>query len=231
MGVVLLDVQPGIGKTDLLLEGARFSLEQEQLHVLSFALNLEAVDDVVFPADFGALARITFLELFDGDLKTPRHNCKIRALQIFVGLDFGQRLRHRVFYAPGGQPHRTPVDHGHDAHRNKGCKKETDPEVHDRFDHAIFSSRAFNATTTQEQIDPQKASAMMGVGFRLTAAGRRPANSTCRLLPAPALEQSSESFNEDAQQMWLKDGESPAVQPSRSLIRVRRRYGVSDGEA
>ena len=38
--VILLDVQPDIGSTDLLLEGADFSLEQEQFHVLGFALDL-----------------------------------------------------------------------------------------------------------------------------------------------------------------------------------------------
>src|SRR4029079_13149274 len=78
--VILLGVQPDFGSADLLLQGANVSLEQEQFHALDFALNLKPVDDVVFLPDFGALAGIAFLELFDGDLEAPRRNRKIRAL-------------------------------------------------------------------------------------------------------------------------------------------------------
>ncbi len=98
-------------------------------------LHLEPVDGVALLAEFGELAGGLGLELLDAHFQAPRRHGEFGAQLIFVGLDFRHRQRRGGFKTPHGQPHRAAVHEGNDDKPDQGRDKESDPEIHDRFDH------------------------------------------------------------------------------------------------
>src|SRR5262245_26693567 len=134
--------QPVCSCGELIFERLDFCLKRKGLDVPRFAFDLEPIDDVALSSEFGELVGGPLLELLDVDLETPRRHRELGAKQILVGLDFGHRLRNGTFQAPHGQAHGTVVDERSDGYPDEGCKKEADPEIHDRFDHLRSSSLA-----------------------------------------------------------------------------------------
>jgi hypothetical protein len=65
--------------TEIFPQRVDFGPKRNGLNILRFMLNLEAIDDVIFPAKFRELGRALVLELFNVDLQSPRLHCKFRA--------------------------------------------------------------------------------------------------------------------------------------------------------
>ncbi len=124
-----------LGRAQLVAHRLVARLEREDRRGLLAEFLLEMIDGVGLLAELGQLRRRLGLHLLDGHFEPSRRHRELGAQLILVGADFGDRQWRCRLEPPHRQAHRA-VMHQRDEQQAEQCRdEESDPEIHDRFDH------------------------------------------------------------------------------------------------
>ncbi len=130
-----LDLEFLLGGAELIAQASLARLEGEHSRSLFTEFFLELIDGVSLLAELGKLAGGFRLHLLDAHFQPPRRHGELGAQLVLVGANFSDRQRRRRLQPPHGQPDCTIMDQGDEQQSEQRRDKESDPEIHDRFDH------------------------------------------------------------------------------------------------